>query len=138
MLVRMWYARYLQSYLISRYMALTGRGVLKNLILGIDFLPNYTSDFLEIFFLNRPKWALLVFKISMFPFQNCERYSTHKFAKNQGPTIEPAWDEFFFEIFLSEMKDHIMKLINPKYYVFLTYFLVLPNLTIFKFLRVDD
>ncbi len=107
MLVRMWYARYLQSYLISRYMAPKGRGVLKNLILGIDFLPNYTSDFLEIFFLNRPKWAPQVFKISIFPFQNCERYSTHKLAKNQGPIIEPAWDEFFFlDFFIWNERSH--------------------------------
>jgi hypothetical protein len=77
-------------------MALKGRGVLKNLILGIDFLPNYTSDFLEIFFLNRTKWALQVFKISIFPFQNCERYSTHKFAKKQGPVIEPPGTKIFF------------------------------------------
>ena len=77
-------------------MALKGRGVLKNLILGIDFLTNYTSDFLEIFFLNRPKWALLVFKISIFPFQNCGRYSTHKFAKIQGPITEVYHISFFY------------------------------------------
>jgi len=44
---------------------------------------------------------------------------------------------FFFGIFLSETKDHIVKLINPKYYVFLTYLWKMPRLTIFKFLRVD-
>jgi hypothetical protein len=53
------------------------------------------------------------------------------------PPHKPAAAKFFFGIFLSKMEDHIMKLINPKYYIFLTYLLVLPNLAIFKFLRVD-
>jgi hypothetical protein len=62
-------------------MDVKGPGVSKNPTLEPGFLKNYTSEFLENFFLNRPKWAFLVVKILAFPFQNCRRKSSFKLAQ---------------------------------------------------------
>ena len=55
-------------------------GSKKNLTLGLGFLKRYMSDFLEMFFPNRPKRILLRIKISGFPFQDCRRWSSSKLA----------------------------------------------------------
>jgi hypothetical protein len=74
------YVQALESILPSGYMNIKGPGVSKNLILGSDFLKNYASEFLEILFMNKPKWVLLAIKISGFPFQNCGRSDSSNLA----------------------------------------------------------
>ncbi len=73
MLVQAQRAGVFENILWSRYMGLKGLVVSKNPILRPDFLKNYTSEFLEKFFVNKPEGVLLVIKISIFPFQNCRR-----------------------------------------------------------------
>ena len=80
MLIQTHCVKALESILQSGYMNIKGRGVSKNLILGPDFLKNETSEFLEISFMNKPQWVLLVIKISGFPFQNCGRSDSSNLA----------------------------------------------------------
>jgi hypothetical protein len=62
MLVQTRQARVFKNIFWSRYIGRKGLGVSK-----------ITSEFLEIFFLNKLQWVVLVVKISGLPFPDCGR-----------------------------------------------------------------